>query len=70
MLQMLALVCAIGTAPADCTADTALDILVNRRVAMPTECAITGLQAAAGTGMIERGDGTYLKISCRPARKS
>ncbi len=57
------LVCALGTAPGDCTRDTALDV-VTRPVAMPMECAVAGQVVGASSLDVRVEDGRYLKVAC------
>ena len=61
-LLAVALVCAATLAAADCTRDTALDVIVSP-AHTPMECLMHAQATAAAAGM-PGGDGRYLKISC------
>lgn len=65
MLPLLAviLVCASSTSPADCTRETALDV-VTRPVAMPMECAKVGELTGAAALDVRREDRRYLMVRC------
>ena len=65
MIQLIAviLVCASSTSPAECTRETALDV-VTRPVAMPTECAMAGELVGAHALDVRREDRRYLMIRC------
>lgn len=68
MSQLLAvvLVCAATVAPADCTRDTATDLVVQPAPsAAPTACLLAGEAVVAG-GALGRDmpAGAYLKIGC------
>ena len=63
MILAVILVCALNTAPSDCTRDTALDV-VTRPVAMPMECAKMGELTGAAALDVRREDHRYLMIRC------
>lgn len=65
MIKLIAviLVCASSTSPADCTRETALDV-VARPVSMPTECAMAGELVGAQALDVRREDRRYLMIRC------
>jgi hypothetical protein len=71
MLKMLILVCAVGTAPADCRPQSALDIISGPDVASPVMCGLHGQAYIAETALATRGhDDEYLKIVCvKPSAK-
>lgn len=50
LLLVVVLICAGGTEPSACTRATALDVRVLGRTAMPNECAMRGMLAAARDG--------------------
>ena len=60
------MVCALSVAPADCSRETALDVIV-QPVGLPTECMRVGPILAAST--FEALDGRYVKTACE-RRKS
>ncbi|GJD92913.1 hypothetical protein [Methylobacterium iners] len=64
-MQLVAviLVCAITTAPADCTRESALDVVV-RPVAMPMECMSQGQALGASALDVRREDERYLMVRC------
>ncbi|WP_375408527.1 hypothetical protein [uncultured Methylobacterium sp.] len=70
MIQLIAviLVCASATSPADCTRETALDV-VTRPVALPTECMVAGQLVGAEALDVRREDRRYLMVRCE-RRKS
>lgn len=60
-LLAVVLVCALSVEPADCTRETALDVIV-QPVGMPTECMKVGPAIAAEAfGAL---DGRYVKTAC------
>jgi hypothetical protein len=63
MLLAVILVCALGTAPVDCTRETALDV-VTRPVASPMVCAMTGQVVGASSLDVRAEDGRYLVTRC------
>ena len=63
MLLAVILVCSLGTSPADCTRETALDV-VTRPVAMPMECATAGQVVGASSLDVRAADGRYLMTRC------
>ncbi|WP_264046907.1 hypothetical protein [Methylobacterium flocculans] len=65
MLPLLAviLVCASSTSPADCTRETALDV-ITRPVAMPMECAKVGELTGEVALDVRREGRRYLMIRC------
>jgi hypothetical protein len=65
-LLTVALVCASTLAPADCTRETALDVIV-APARSPVECLIRGQTTVAATGLAS-GEGTYVKVSCERRR--
>lgn len=64
MFQVLALVCAISTAPADCQTDTALKALRGPEAANEVECGLYGQAYFAEMGQYTLTNGQYLKIMC------
>ena len=60
-LLAVVLVCALSVEPADCTRETALDVIV-QPVSLPTECMQVGPALAAST--FDALDRRYVKIAC------
>jgi hypothetical protein len=72
MLKMLILICAVGTAPADCRPQSALDVISGPDVASPVMCGLHGQAYVAETALANRRhDDEYLKIVCvKPSAKA
>jgi hypothetical protein len=72
MLKMLILVCAVGTAAADCRPQSALDVISGPDVASPVMCGLHGQAYIAETALASRHhDDEYLKIVCvKPSAKA
>ncbi len=65
MIRVLILTCLAGIPAERCTPDTALDVR-EARAAMPMQCAMAGLTAAASD---PRGSaGLMIKITCQRVR--
>ncbi len=63
-LLTVALICAATLAPADCTRDTALDVLV-QPAPSPVACLLGGEAMVAGGAFgRDRAADSYLKIGC------
>lgn len=60
-LMAVVLACGLTTAQADCTPDTALDI-VRTPASSSYECLVRGQAAAASVGL--PGEGNYIKVRC------
>jgi hypothetical protein len=66
-LVAVVMICSVATAAADCTPDTALQVM-RTPVAMPMECAMRAQVMAAG-GLAENlAEGHYLKVRCERRR--
>lgn len=61
-LLTVVMVCAASVAPADCTRDSALDVIV-RPVGLPTDCMRVGPMLAASV-FGEHLEGRYAKTVC------
>lgn len=61
-LLAVVMVCALSTAPADCTRATALDVVV-QPVGLPTECMRVGPMLAASV-FGDHLEGRYAKTAC------
>lgn len=61
VLLIVLLTCGAGTAAADCTRATALDVRIVGRTQMPTACALGGLMTAARE---DGGAGNYPVVRC------
>ena len=61
-LLAVVLVCAVSVAPADCTRQSALDVIV-QPVSLPTECMRVGPMLAASV-FGDHLDGRYAKTAC------
>ena len=66
MFKILTLICAAGTAPADCTPKTALDTVQGEIVGLQ-QCMFLGQARLAPTAP---GAGEVVKVICRPATVS
>ncbi|MCE4224004.1 hypothetical protein HCU64_09595 [Methylobacterium sp. C25] len=66
-LLAVALVCATTLSSAECSRDTALDVIISP-VHSAMECMMHAQASAAAAGL-PGGDGRYLKISCERRTK-
>lgn len=65
LITAAVLICSTVTAPADCRAETALDVLIAPEAASYSFCGLQSQAYIAGSALAERaGDGRYLKILC------
>lgn len=55
------LICSLGTAPDDCTRETALDV-VTRPVPTPFACMMAGQSVVAREQLL--ADGRFTKVAC------
>lgn len=62
LLLIVVLTCSGGTEASDCTRDTALDVRIVGRTAMPTACALGGMMTAARES--EPGRREYCLVRC------
>lgn len=69
MFQMMILVCALGVPRAQCQADTALDVLHGPQVVNELMCGLHGQAMMAGTSLIGRNKGEYIKLTCARAKQ-
>ncbi|KQT88920.1 hypothetical protein [Methylobacterium sp. Leaf466] len=70
-MQLLAviLVCASTISPADCTRDTALDV-VTQPAALPMECIKAGELVGASALDVRREDRRYVMVRCERRKSS
>lgn len=68
LFKILTLVCAAGTAPSDCTPQSALDIVQGEIVGLQ-QCMFLGQARLAPTGLAPRA-GEVVKIVCQPVTRS
>jgi hypothetical protein len=64
MFQILALVCSIGMAPADCQTDTAIKTMLGPEAANEVQCGLYGQAYFAELGHYSLGKSEYLKVMC------
>jgi hypothetical protein len=63
-IHIVILVCALATARADCTPETAIDVTQGPRVESELMCGKLGQAVLAGTAIAPREGIEYVKISC------
>ena len=63
MVTMVALLCAAGIAPADCTQENAIDSVAMSYAATEQSCASDSMMALAALA-IQPKDGEYWKVVC------
>jgi hypothetical protein len=63
MVSVIALLCAAGIAPADCTQDNAIDVIAMGRVASEFSCMQEGMIALASLAIRARPN-EYWKVVC------
>jgi hypothetical protein len=64
-MDVLILICALGIANADCSADTATVVVQGPEAGGPTMCGLHGQAYIAGTAIADYlRDGHYLKLAC------
>jgi hypothetical protein len=65
LITAAVLICATATAPADCRAETAIDVLIAPDANSYGFCGLQSQAYIAGSALAEKvGDGRYLKILC------
>ena len=64
MFQILALVCLIGMAPADCQTNTAIKTMRGPEAANEVQCGLYGQSYFAEMAQDELAEGEYLKLMC------
>ena len=64
MFQILALVCSVSIAPADCQTDTAIKTLSGPEAANEVQCGLYGQAYFAEKGQYALTEGEYLKVMC------
>ena len=68
MVSVVALLCAAGIAPADCTQDNAIDVIAMGRSANELSCMQDGMTTLAGLA-VQAGPNEYWKVVCVAARE-
>lgn len=64
MFKVLILVCSMNLSPADCQADTAVQIIDGPDAANEVQCGLYGQAYIAGAPGVGPRDGEYVKIRC------
>jgi hypothetical protein len=64
MFQILALVCSISIAPADCQTETAIKAIRGPEATNEVECGLYGQTYFAQMGQYTLTEGEYLKVMC------
>ena len=68
MLSVVALLCAAGIAPADCTQDNAIDVVAMGRAANELSCIQDSMMTLASLA-IQAGPNEYWKVVCVSPRE-
>lgn len=68
MFAALILICAAALPQAQCTAETAIDVIRGPAVASEIECAHSAQAALASTAIAPRAGGEYSKLVCARRR--
>ncbi|MGE0279299.1 MAG: hypothetical protein AB7P20_01620 [Rhizobiaceae bacterium] len=68
MLQVLILVCSTSVPPADCTPETAFDVINGPAAYSITECAMGAQAMLARTAELGQRPNEYVKIGCSGKR--
>lgn len=69
MFQVLILVCSVNLAPADCQAETALDLINGPSVASEMMCGLHGQAYIAQSSLRPSPAGEYVKVKCLRSAK-
>jgi hypothetical protein len=68
MLQVLILVCSTSVVPADCTPETAFDVINGPAAYSIADCAMGAQAMLARTAQLGQRPGEYVKIRCGAPR--
>ena len=68
MFQTLILICAMGTAPSDCTVKTAIDVIPGQRASLQ-QCMFQGQSLIAPTSVAPEPGKQFAKVVCASGRQ-